>query len=148
MIHLSTDYVFDGRAKLPYPERAPTSPLSIYGASKLSGEKALRSSGAHYVIVRTQSLFGVHGPNFVKTISKKLLESTEPLRVVDDQIMSPTFTGHLAEALVLLVNKSGPSDQWSRLPSPEKWIQSPACSLTRVTGSPLPLGPTETGVPV
>ncbi len=101
-MHISTDYIFDGSAGTPYRENARPNPINVYGAGKLAGEKAIRAQGGHYIIVRTQSLFGVHGPNFVKTIAGKLRESDAPLRVVNDQVSAPTWTGHLAEALVKL----------------------------------------------
>ncbi len=103
IIHISTDYVFDGRSDKPYREKDPAGPINIYGASKLAGEKALRSGGGPYLIVRTQSLFGRNGPNFVRAIAKKARESDEPLRVVDDQISAPTYTRHLAGALIRLM---------------------------------------------
>lgn len=109
LLHISTDYVFDGRAGRPYEETDRTNPLSVYGASKLAGEKAIRAEGGRHLIVRTQSLFGKNGHNFVKAIVRKTRESDAPLRVVDDQISAPTYTRHLAEALVrlALLNQEG-----------------------------------------
>lgn len=104
LLHISTDYVFDGRAGRPVEETDRTNPLSVYGASKLAGEKAIRAEGGRHLIVRTQSLFGKHGHNFVKAIVRKARASDEPLRVVDDQISAPTYTRHLAEALVRLMH--------------------------------------------
>jgi len=104
LVHISTDYVFDGRHSRPYVEMDYTNPLGVYGTSKLAGEKAVRAEGGHFLIVRTQSLFGVNGPNFIRAIVKRLREDRpEPLRVVDDQLSSPTYTGHLAAALTRLV---------------------------------------------
>ncbi len=103
VIHLSTDYVFDGHTKRAYDEKDRVNPLNIYGTSKLAGEKALRAGGGPYLIVRTQSLFGKHGPNFVRAIARKLRESNDPLRVVDDQVSAPTYTRHLADALIRLM---------------------------------------------
>ncbi len=103
LLQVSTDYVFDGRAGRAYQETDRVNALSIYGASKLAGEKAIRAEGGHYVIVRTQSLFGKHGHNFVKAIVRKTRESDTPLRVVEDQISAPTYTRHLAEAMVRLM---------------------------------------------
>lgn len=103
IIHISTDYVFDGRTDKPYREKDPPSPINIYGTSKLAGEKALRSAGGPFLIVRTQSLFGRHGHHFVRAIAQKIRASDEPLRVVDDQITAPTYTRHLAGALVRLM---------------------------------------------
>ncbi len=103
IIHISTDYVFDGRSNRPYSEKDPPNPISIYGTSKLAGEKALRSAGGPFLIVRTQSLFGRNGPNFVRSIAQKARESDGPLRIVDDQITAPTYTRHLAGALIRLM---------------------------------------------
>lgn len=103
LLHISTDYVFDGSASSPYTEEDPVCPLNVYGESKLAGEQAIEEVGCEALIVRTQSLFGVHGSNFVKTIAGKLKENGEPLRVVSDQISSPTYTGHLADAILRLV---------------------------------------------
>lgn len=103
LLHISTDYVFDGRAGRAYEETDRTNPLSVYGTSKLAGEKAVRAEGCRHLIVRTQSLFGKNGHNFIKAIVRKTRESDTPLRVVDDQISAPTYTRHLAEALVRLI---------------------------------------------
>jgi dTDP-4-dehydrorhamnose reductase len=103
LIHISTDYVFNGRKGSPYSEEDPVSPLNIYGASKLAGEDRVRDADGHSLIIRTQSLFGARGANFVRTIVQRLGGSDEPLRVVNDQFSSPTYTRHLAEAIVRLL---------------------------------------------
>lgn len=103
LLHISTDYVFDGHRDHPYTEWNRPNPINIYGASKLAGEQAIRGQGCEYIIVRTQSLFGRHGPNFVKTIARRLTESDDELRVVSDQVSSPTYTGHLSIALLYLL---------------------------------------------
>ncbi len=98
LLHISSDYVFDGRADTPYEEDAPTGPRSVYGESKLRGEReALRYSRA--LVVRASWLFGPGGPNFAATIGRLLRTSEEPLRVVDDQLGCPTYTPFLARAL-------------------------------------------------
>lgn len=106
LVHVSTDYVFDGSRGRPYAEADQTNPVNIYGASKLAGEKAVRGEGGHYLIVRTQSLFGKNGPNFVRTIRKKLVHEAGPIRVVVDQVTSPTYTKHLADAILRLINRN------------------------------------------
>jgi dTDP-4-dehydrorhamnose reductase len=97
MVHVSSDYVFDGSATAPYVEDDPTGPASAYGRSKLAGEQAVAAAGDH-AIVRSAWLFGP-GRNFVATMLK-LAEDRDEVDVVADQIGCPTYTGHLAPALV------------------------------------------------
>jgi dTDP-4-dehydrorhamnose reductase len=98
LLHVSSDYVFSGTAQEPYPEEAPTGPLSAYGESKLAGEReALGYERA--LVVRASWLFGPGGPNFVATMLR-LIAAGGPLRVVDDQRGCPTYTGFLARALL------------------------------------------------
>lgn len=107
-IHVSTDYVFDGSKREPYVESDPTKPLSVYGRSKLAGEaEVAKQASALHTIVRSSWLFGTGGPCFPATMIRLAGERDE-LTVVDGQVGSPTFTGHLAPALVELAgNKSG-----------------------------------------
>jgi dTDP-4-dehydrorhamnose reductase len=103
IIHVSSDYVFDGTNTEPYLESDPVNPLSAYGRSKLEGELAVaRAAPGAHTIVRSSWLFGVDGRCFPKTILR-LASEREELTVVDDQVGCPTFTGHLAPALVELV---------------------------------------------
>ncbi|MGH7054148.1 MAG: dTDP-4-dehydrorhamnose reductase [Stellaceae bacterium] len=101
LVHLSTDYVFDGAKPTPYREDDPVAPLGVYGASKEAGERAVRAALAHHVILRTSWVYGVRGANFVKTILR--LAAREPaLRVVADQTGAPTAAADLAAALAVI----------------------------------------------
>lgn len=102
LIHISTDYVFDGTKREPYLEDDPTAPLGGYGKSKLAGEEEVAAATDRYLIVRTAWLFGSEGHNFVKTMLG-LGREKDKLTVVNDQTGSPTYTGHLAAALKALV---------------------------------------------
>lgn len=107
LCHVSTDFVFDGAGTEALDESAPTHPVSAYGATKLAGEEEVRSHCADHRIVRTAWLFGKDGPNFVLTMLR--LARTRPeLRVVADQRGSPTWTGHLAPALLRLLQLDAP----------------------------------------
>ncbi len=100
LIHVSTDYVFDGRKGSPYVEEDEINPLGVYGKSKAEGERLIREAlpGRH-CIVRTQWLYGLNGKNFVETILN-LTKTKKELNVVNDQFGSPTYTQDLAEALI------------------------------------------------
>jgi dTDP-4-dehydrorhamnose reductase len=104
VVHVSSDYVFDGRASEPYPEDAPTGPAGAYGRSKLVGEQAIAAAGGRAAIVRSAWLFGPHGGNFVDTM-RRLGAEREEIAVVDDQVGCPTYTGHLAGALVEIAGR-------------------------------------------
>jgi dTDP-4-dehydrorhamnose reductase len=95
LIHYSTDYVFDGTASMPYTETAAVAPTGVYGQSKLAGEIAVASATQRYVILRTAWLYSAVGHNFVKTMLK-LADSGQPVRVVADQVGSPTYAQDLA----------------------------------------------------
>jgi dTDP-4-dehydrorhamnose reductase len=104
LVHISTDYVFDGQSQQPYQEDDSTNPVGIYGRSKWAGEEAVRRQGVEFLIIRTSWLYGVHGHNFVKTILR-LAGEREELRVVADQHGCPTWTGDLAEALTKIAEQ-------------------------------------------
>jgi dTDP-4-dehydrorhamnose reductase len=111
LVHVSTDYVFDGGAPRdaqgkprPYVESDPTGPRSVYGTSKLAGERQVLDVSPRHMVVRTAWLFGVEGRNFVDTMLR-LAEEREAVQVVDDQTGCPTWTGHLAPALLGLLER-------------------------------------------
>ncbi len=102
IIHISTDFVFSGKKNTPYRENDKTDPLSVYGKTKLEGEKHIISKARSYIIIRTSWLYSSFGNNFVKTIIKSSGEKNE-LRVVCDQVGSPTYAGDLASAIVRIL---------------------------------------------
>ncbi|MDQ0482443.1 dTDP-4-dehydrorhamnose reductase [Guptibacillus hwajinpoensis] len=102
-VYISTDYVFDGEGSEPYNEFMPTSPLGVYGHSKLAGEELVTSLSTKYFIVRTSWVYGSNGNNFVKTMLK-LSEDRNSLNVVNDQRGCPTYTFDLAECILNLIN--------------------------------------------
>src|SRR5262249_4751224 len=101
LVHISTDYVFDGTTTRPYREDDPAIPLGVYGRSKWEGEEALRACHPQHLIVRTAWLYGMHGANFVKTMLR-LAQERQVLRVVHDQHGCPTWTKELAGALTVI----------------------------------------------
>ncbi|VEN74281.1 dTDP-4-dehydrorhamnose reductase [Candidatus Desulfarcum epimagneticum] len=103
LIHVSTDFVFDGEKKTPYLESDPTRPLNVYGAGKLLGENEIRRRLHSHIIVRTSWLYGAHGANFMKTMLKLAKDKNE-IAVVSDQRGSPTCAGDLAEALLSIAS--------------------------------------------
>ena len=104
LIHLSTDFVFNGKKDTPYKETDPVSPLSVYGQSKLEGEINIHSRLKKHIIIRTSWLYGLHGHNFVKTMLN-LGKKKESIQVVDDQFGSPTSAADLSEAILSIVLK-------------------------------------------
>lgn len=108
LIHYSTDYVFDGARKTPYPEDAPTAPLNVYGASKLEGERAVAASGARALVFRTSWVYGLRGRNFLLAI-RRLAAERDVLTVVADQIGVPNWCRTLAEATARVVGAGLPS---------------------------------------
>ena len=103
IVHPSTDYVFDGTATRPYVESDHTNPVNAYGRSKLAGEHAVAAANPRHFVVRTSWLFGAGGRNFVETMLG-LAGAGGPVLVVRDQVGCPTYTGHLAGALIRLVD--------------------------------------------
>ena len=99
LIHISTDYVFDGNKALPYNETDTPNPQGVYGKSKLAGERAIQNTGCKHTILRTAWVFGEHGNNFVKTMLK-LGKVREKLGIIGDQFGGPTYAGDIADAAI------------------------------------------------
>jgi dTDP-4-dehydrorhamnose reductase len=111
LLHISTDYVFDGSAPLDaegrpraYVESDPTGPRSVYGETKLAGERQVLAASQAHTVVRTAWLYGIDGPNFVATMLR-LAGERDAVQVVDDQVGSPTWSGHLAPAILGLLER-------------------------------------------
>lgn len=104
LIHLSTDYVFDGTKREPYVEDDPVSPINVYGASKAAGEELVRRGWRQHIILRTSWVYGAHGTNFVKTMLR-LGRERRDLRVVNDQTGNPTAATDLAAAITQIAGK-------------------------------------------
>lgn len=115
VIHVSTDYVFDGRATRPWREDDPTAPLGVYGTSKLAGEQAVAKANPRHIIMRTAWVHSPHGANFLKTMLR-LAADRPKLRVVADQSGTPTHAGDLATAILVAARQmvARPEDANSR----------------------------------
>ena len=114
LIYISTDYVFNGQHFKPIKEEEPTAPLSVYGASKLAGEKAAMTKNSKTLVIRTSWVHSPYGQNFVKTMARLMGEKTS-LKIVADQIGTPTYAGDLAAAILAIadyINQKQVSDIW------------------------------------
>ena len=112
LVHYSTDYVFDGMARRPYQEIDATAPLGVYGTSKLAGEDHIRASGARHMILRTAWVYAAHSSNFLRTMLRLAVDRDE-LRVVADQVGTPTSARLIADATATMVaQQSGVSGLW------------------------------------
>lgn len=105
LVHVSTDYVFNGRSIRPYREDDPVDPVNAYGRGKLAGERRAFEEGDEVLVVRTSWIFGAGGSNFVDTILKRVEAGSRELSVVDDQVGRPTYAGDLAAAIRSLVDR-------------------------------------------
>jgi dTDP-4-dehydrorhamnose reductase len=141
LVHISTDYVFDGEARTPYDERATPHPLSVYGASKLAGERAVGEENPRHYVVRTAWLYHPQGSNFPLTILERARRG--PLRVVDDQRGSPTYAPHLAAVLIRLID-TGAFGIWHLAGSGDASWYELTVELLRRMGKDVPVTPVAT----
>ncbi len=142
LLHLSTDYVFDGQRGAPYVETAETHPLNVYARSKLAGEQAVRNAGGH--VFRLQWVYDNRGKNFFLTM-KKLLRERDELRVVADQLGTPTSACAIAEAVVRAIPKiidgALPADVYHLTAGGHTSWHGFACAIARSIGSAVPVLP-------
>ncbi|PHX05729.1 dTDP-4-dehydrorhamnose reductase [Vibrio splendidus] len=157
LIHISTDYVFDGLKQTPYIETDIPNPQCVYGKSKLAGELVIKGSGCKHVILRTAWVFGEHGNNFVKTMLK-LGKEREELGIIGDQFGGPTYAGDIVNAVITIANKYSSVEQsgiyhFSGLPhvswygfakqiffiAEQKGIKLTVINLKKITGTQYPL---------
>ncbi|MBD0787952.1 dTDP-4-dehydrorhamnose reductase [Vibrio sp. Y2-5] len=113
ILHISTDYVFDGESEQPYREVDQTAPQGVYGQSKLAGELAVAQNCSQHLILRTAWVFGEHGNNFVKTMLR-LAQTRDELNIVDDQFGGPTYARDIADALIAMIVyvEQGQKPEW------------------------------------
>ena len=104
LVHVSTDYVFDGTSKMPYKEDDQTNPQGVYGDTKLKGELVIQSSGCRHIIIRTAWVFSEYGNNFLKTMLRLGAERNE-LRIVGDQVGCPTYAQDIAKAIMMILER-------------------------------------------
>jgi dTDP-4-dehydrorhamnose reductase len=109
MVHISTDYVFQGNSSTPLKETEPTDPINVYGLTKQKGEEAIAVSGADTVIIRTAWVYSSYGANFVKTMIRLMTERDE-ISVINDQVGSPTYARDLANAILEIMH----SENWQK----------------------------------
>jgi len=138
LLHMSTDYVFDGTANCPYDESAPANPRSVYGASKLAGEQAVREHNPRHLIVRTAWLYHTVGHNFPTTMLA--LAGRGEVRVVDDQRGSPTYAPHLTAAIARLIESGAAGIYHLAGSGAASWYEL-ACELFRRCGIDTPVIP-------
>ena len=148
IVHVSTDYVFDGTARSPYAEDAPTDPASAYGRTKAAGEAATRAAAPDdHLVVRTAWLYGANGGCFPRTIARLAREKAargESLSVVDDQVGQPTWTVDVAELIVGLVGADAPAGTWHATSSGQTtWFEFARRVVECVGLSPDVVSPTD-----
>ncbi len=143
LVHVSTDFVFDGAKQSPYEVNDRPSPLSAYGRSKLVGEHAAERARKH-LVVRSSWLFGVHGHNFVEAIRNQVKKGANPLRVVSDQRGRPTYTPHLAQAIIRLAQNEQARGIVHYADEDECTWYYFACAIVEELGATTPVVPVST----
>jgi dTDP-4-dehydrorhamnose reductase len=139
LLHVSTDFVFDGTSRHPYDPDDPTHPIGVYGLTKRDGEEAVRAALPIALIVRTSWLFGPNGPSFPRTMIRAH-EAGRALRVVDDQIGCPTYTADLAKVLTDLMEKDPfPGIYHAVGPEAMSWHRFALMTLEAWTGGTVPI---------
>ena len=136
LIHISTDYIFSGEGDTPYTEECAPAPINAYGRTKLAGERAVVESGCKSIILRTSWLYSEFGNNFVKTM-QSLMTTRSEVRVVADQIGTPTYAGDLAAAITYIIN-SGQLDKMGTYHYSNEGVCSWydfACEIARLSGN-------------
>jgi dTDP-4-dehydrorhamnose reductase len=150
LVYISTDYVFDGRKKYPYTEDDIPDPLDVYGTSKLAGEYFVKNIIENHYIIRSSSLFGIAGAsgkggNFVETMIKKA-RNNEEIKVVDDMIMSPTYTKDAAEIIRKILEKGLPYGVYHAANGGQcSWYEF-AGAIFNILGMETNLSPTKTDI--
>lgn len=152
LIHISTDYVFDGSSAKPYKETDKTNPISVYGASKLKGEELALQNDPSAIIIRSSWVYSSYGHNFVKTMLR-LMKKRESINVVNDQFGCPTYAVDLAQAIMVIVDKSLMSNEQSAIGNKQlfnycnsgttSWFEF-ATAIKEITGSKCIVNPIPT----
>jgi len=148
IVHISTDYVFDGQSEVPLKETDETDPINVYGKTKRKGEEALEASGADFIIIRTAWVYSVYGANFVKTMLR-LMNERDELGVVADQVGSPTYAKDLAGVILDILNapvfvpgiyhySNEGRISWYEFASAIKEIKGYPCRLNAIESSAFP----------
>ncbi len=131
LVHFSTDYIFDGRSASLYREDARANPLNVYGQSKLEGERAIQASGARFLTIRTQWLFGENGRSFPRTMLERARQGL-PTRVVTDQIGRPSYTHDVARATWALISLGTTGVIHVANEGTASWFDVAECVFTRL----------------
>lgn len=142
ILHISTDFVFDGEKKTPYLEFDETNPQSVYGKTKLAGEQAVREITPRHYILRTAWLYGPHGRNFVKTMLR-LAGERDTISVVDDQVGTPTATDDLIDAIMAVMGTSAYGTYHATCEGACSWYDF-AVKIFRYAGASVKVEPTTT----